>query len=504
MTFQRSSGVLLHITSLPSRFGIGDLGPEAKKFVDFLALSGQRWWQILPLNPTSPMHGNSPYSSSSAFAGNPLLVSPEELLYAGLLEDHDLVTLPAMPVGRADYEQAGALRENLLRTAFARLPSTPAQFNAYQEFRVRQAHWLEDYALFAALKDSFQGRPWNQWPESIRLRNPDALAEYGFTLRQEVDLISFGQFVFFTQWQALQDHCQKRGVSLIGDIPIYVNEDSVEVWSHPEIFKLDNHLRPRVLAGVPPDYFSATGQLWGNPVYDWERMREDGFAWWVKRIRHNTELFDLLRLDHFRGFVGCWEVPAGETTAVNGRWADVPVREFMQTLVNHFSPLPLVAEDLGTITDDVRAVMRDFNLPGMKILLFAFGDDLPTNPYAPHNHVHHSVAYTGTHDNNTVRGWFEEEADPQTRKRLDAYLDTKCTSENVAAKMVRLTMQSVADVAIFPLQDLLGLDAGSRMNIPGMANGHWSWRFPQGILSSSLARDLLTLTVLYGRTSQHP
>jgi 4-alpha-glucanotransferase len=497
--FKRSSGVLLHVTSLPARFGIGDLGPEARKFVDFLARAGQRYWQILPLNPTSAMYGNSPYSTCSAFAGNPLLISPEEMFYVGLLDDQDLDTLPAMPLGRADYDQSWTLRENLLHKAYAKLAAKPRLRAEFQAFCAAQAHWLEDYALFLALKDHFGGRPWHDWPDPLRHRTEVGLAQFRTLLGRAMDLVRFGQYVFFSQWEALRIYCQDRGVALIGDIPIYVNEDSVDVWSHPENFKLDKHLRPTVLAGVPPDYFSKTGQLWGNPVYAWERLRQNGFAWWVQRIRHNLRLFDLVRLDHFRGFVACWEVPAGHKTAVNGQWTSVPARAFFQTLTETFSPLPLIAEDLGTIDDDVRTIMRDFSLPGMKILLFAFGPDLPTNPYAPHNYVRHCLVYTGTHDNNTVRGWYEEEADYQTRARLDAYLDTGCTPDNVARKLVRSAMQSVADLAIFPMQDLLGLDARSRMNIPGVANGHWTWRLPQGALTASFAQELLTLTALYGR-----
>lgn len=503
MPFSRSSGVLLHVISLPSRFHIGDMGPEARRFADFLAQAGQSWWQILPLNPTSPAHGNSPYSSCSAFAGNTLLISPEEMLYAGLLEDQDLDCLPSSPVARADYEQAGRLRESLLLKAYARHHSSPRIRESFLGFCASQAHWLHDYALFMVLKHSFHGRPWHQWPEPLRRRDPQVLAEYSVTLRSEMDLIRFGQFVFFTQWAALRGYCRDRGIRLIGDIPIYVNEDSADVWSRPRVFKLDEDLRPRVLAGVPPDYFSSTGQLWGNPVYDWEQLRAEGFSWWLNRIRHNTELFDLVRLDHFRGFVGCWEVPAGETTAVNGSWVDVPGREFLSALAGIQLPLPLIAEDLGTITDDVREVMREFNLPGMKILLFAFGPDLPTNPYAPHNHERRCVVYTGTHDNNTVRGWFEQEADAETRARLAAYLGAECTADGIAPAMVRLTMQSVADLAIFPLQDLLGMGADARMNIPGKANGHWTWRLQPGILTPPLAERLLTLTALYGRRSQH-
>lgn len=496
----RSSGVLLHITSLPSRFGIGDLGPEARRFADFLAASGQRHWQILPLNPTSPTLGNSPYSSCSAFAGNPVLISPENMLSGGLLEDLDLDTLPAMPLGPTDYERAWALRHDLLGKAFQRMDSSPRLQEAFLAFCARHAHWLEDYALFIALKNHFQGNPWIHWPDPLRRRDPQAMAEFRGRFGRDLDLACFGQFVFYSQWQALREYCRERGIGLIGDIPIYVHEDSVDVWSNPGLFKLDKNLRPRMQAGVPPDYFSATGQLWGNPVYDWDRMREDGFAWWIRRIRHNTELFDLVRLDHFRGFVSFWEVPAGEKTAVRGQWAEVPTRPFMSALCRAFSPLPLIAEDLGTITDDVREVMREFSLPGMKILLFAFGPDLPTNPYTPHNHVRNCVVYTGTHDNNTVRGWFEEEADAKTRSRLEAYLGEPCDSRNVSRRLVRLAMQSVASLSILPFQDLLGLDGRSRMNIPGVADGHWTWRTAPGEISKPLAEKLLALTVLSGRT----
>ena len=504
MIRHRSSGILLHVTSLPSRYGVGDLGPEARKFVDFLSASGQHYWQMLPLNPTSPVHGNSPYSSDSAFAGNPLLISPERMVLDGLLHKDDVRDIAEIPVERVTYAKAHEIRDALLAKAFAAANARPEIQQAMTAFRVEQGAWLEDFALFRALKAHFHGRPWTAWPEEARYRDASALGAYRKTLRNEIDLFCFQQFVFFRQWRALRAYCRDRSVELIGDVPIYVNEDSVDVWANPELFKLDDQLRPKFRAGVPPDYFSETGQLWGNPVYDWERMEQEGFAWWVQRIRHNVELFDLVRLDHFRGFVACWEVPAGHENAMLGQWSEVPAEAFFRTLAKAFDPLPLIAEDLGTIDDAVRDVMRDFKLPGMKILLFAFGPDLPTNPYAPHNHVQNCYVYTGTHDNNTVRGWLEEEADAETLARLDAYLGVGCTPETVPAAFVRMGMQSVADVAVFPLQDILGLGASSKMNVPGVANGNWSWRMPSDVLvlgglGDEVRKRLLEMTILYGR-----
>ena len=508
---KRSSGILLHVTSLASRFGVGDLGPEARKFVDFLQDCGQQYWQMLPLNPTSPVHGNSPYSSDSAFAGNPLLISPEDMVQDGLLSDEDLREIVDIPVGRVRYAEAVRLRDALLDKAFVQVANNAAMQGAITAFRTEHREWLEDFALFRAVKAHFQGQPWTAWPEDLRRRKVSALQGFRDELREVIDRICFQQFVFFRQWRALHAYCHENGVKLIGDVPIYVNEDSVDVWANPELFKLDDQLRPRVLAGVPPDYFSETGQLWGNPVYDWEVMQREGFAWWIRRIRHNIELFDLVRLDHFRGFVACWEVPAGHETAMHGKWVDVPARPFLRALSRALDPLPLIAEDLGTIDDEVRDVMREFGLPGMKILLFAFGSDLPTNPYAPHNHVPECVVYSGTHDNNTVRGWFEEEADAQTLARLDAYLGMRCTPETVAVALVRMGMQSVADVAVFPLQDILGLGADSKMNVPGVANGNWSWRVPPQALAapniagssgdqgSGVRKRLLDMTTIYGR-----
>lgn len=513
MQRKRSSGILLHVTSLASRFGVGDLGPEARKFVDYLQDCGQQYWQMLPLNPTSPVHGNSPYSSDSAFAGNPLLISPEDMVQDGLLHQNDLRGLSDIPVGRVRYDEAMELRTFLLDKAFAQVGRNAAMRGALTAFRAEHKEWLEDFALFRALKTHFKGQPWTAWPEKLRRRNVPALQGFRDELQKEIERICFQQFVFFRQWRALRAYCHENGVELIGDVPIYVNEDSVDVWANPELFKLDDQLRPRVLAGVPPDYFSETGQLWGNPVYDWERMQQEDFAWWIQRIRHNIELFDLVRLDHFRGFVACWEVPAGHETAMHGQWVDVPARPFFQALSKTFDPLPLIAEDLGTIDDAVRDVMHEFGLPGMKILLFAFGSDLPTNPYAPHNHVPECFVYTGTHDNNTVRGWFEEEADRETLARLDAYIGTRCTPENVAGALVRMGMQSVADVAVFPFQDILGLGADSKMNVPGVANGNWSWRMPpEALVGANIAgsrrdqgrevrKQFLEMTTIYGRGS---
>jgi len=500
----RSSGILLHITSLPSPYGIGDLGPAARTFVDFLAAAGQQCWQMLPLNPTSPIHGNSPYSSDSAHAGNPALISPEQMLEDGLLLPQDLREVEPMPVQRVQYEQAGRIRETLLRTALNRLDQLPLIRQAFHAFCRREAAWLEDYALFRALKEHYGLKPWTEWPMPVRRRQATALEELRTLLRPQMEEIRFRQFVFFSQWEHLREHCRRRRIKLIGDIPIYVNEDSVDVWANPEIFKLDEELRPLVRAGVPPDYFSTTGQLWGNPVYDWRHLQKTDFSWWIERIRHNTRLFDLVRLDHFRGFVACWEVPAGHDTAMHGQWADVPARAFFTTLRENLGTLPLIAEDLGTITDDVLEVMHEFGLPGMKILLFAFGPDLPTNPYAPHNHIRPCFVYTGTHDNNTVRGWFEDEADTETLDRLNDYLDMQCTPTNVATKLVRLAMQSVADAVIVPMQDHLALDARSKMNVPGVSDGNWSWRMQPDDLHPDLVDHLKHITNLYGRGPTAP
>jgi 4-alpha-glucanotransferase len=399
---RRASGILLHVTSLPSRFGIGDMGPAAYRFADFLAEARQHVWQILPLNPTDPIHRNSPYHSLSAFAGSPLLLSFEVLADWGLLDRGDLEPVPDFPADRVAYEAVIAYKNKLLAKALERAAKN-SRGEDFERFCGETASWLEDFALFKALKSRFEERAWAEWPEEMRERKPEALAAAGRELQDRVVKEKLLQFLFLRQWMALKQYCNHRGIQIIGDIPIYVHYDSADVWRSPELFKLGADRKPTVVAGVPPDYFSSTGQLWGNPIYRWDILKERGYYWWMQRMEHSLKLFDCLRLDHFRGFVGFWEVPASEKTAVNGRWVQGPGVDFFERLKERFPSLPFIAEDLGTITDDVRDVIRRFNFPGMKLLLFAFGGDLLSNPYAPHNHAHNAVVYTGTHDNNTCR-----------------------------------------------------------------------------------------------------
>ncbi|HVP57656.1 MAG TPA: 4-alpha-glucanotransferase [bacterium] len=498
---KRGSGILLHVTSLPSLYGIGDLGPAAYEFADFLVETKQRYWQILPLGPTDPVTGNSPYSSTSAFAGNSLLISPDLMMQDGLLTKDDLRPLP--PSRRVAYPEVMAHRERLLRAGFRRFKQDSHRSD-FERFRADEAAWLEDYATFAAIKVHLGRRAWGDWPHDVRQRRKAALQDLKRTLAEEIELAEFTQFVFFKQWRAFKQYCNDKGINLIGDIPIYVSDDSADAWSHSEIFKMDEDCRPTVVAGVPPDYFSKTGQLWGNPIYRWDVLKAGGYKWWIARIRHALALYDVVRIDHFRGFLAYWEVPAGEKTAVNGCWADAPAEDFFEILSGVFPHLPIVAEDLGVITPDVKALMKRFGLPGMRVLLFAFGDGSPRNPYLPHNYVEDCVAYTGTHDNNTARGWFEGEARPQEKRNLARYLGCEVTPENVASELVRLAMMSVAATTIFPVQDILGLGEDARMNLPSTPEGNWGWRLLPGEVNAEVGARLAEITETYGRTPAEP
>ena len=495
---RRGSGMLLHITSLPSAFGVGDVGPGAYKFADFLSETKQSIWQILPLNPTDPAHGSSPYHSTSAFACNPLLISPELLVGDGLLDRKDLGPLPDFPEDRADYRSAMAYKEEPFQRAFERFKRKKEAFE-FEQFCLHNANWLDDFALFAALKSYFGGKAWSEWPQDIRDRQPEALKWARRDLSEAVKKVIFLQYVFFEQWISLKGYCNERGIQIMGDIPIYVVYDSADLWTHPELFKLDSEKRPYAVAGVPPDYFSETGQLWGNPVYNWEVLKERGYDWWVQRIRHNLEMYDLIRIDHFRGFTAYWEIPVTEVSAVNGRWVDAPAWDFFNRITGEFPELPIIAEDLGLITPDVHELMGHFKFPGMKVLLFAFGDDLPNNPYAPHNIDRNCVVYTGTHDNNTARGWFEQEATSEVKERLFRYLGRVVPPDMIPRELVRLAMMSVADTAIFPLQDLLGLGEADRMNRPGTPSGNWEWRLDPSLLTAERKKELQEITEIYGR-----
>jgi len=493
MDNRRRSGILCHPTSLPGEFGLGDLGPAAERFVEFLARAGQSVWQVLPLGPTG--YGHSPYSSFSAFAGNPLLISPERLVAAGDLRIEETGRFRTLQP-EADFAHAAACRTELLRLAAERFFSRESERRQqFDGFCREQGAWLDDYALFQVLRERFQLRPWNAWPQELVRREPGALQRCREELHQELRLQHYIQFVFFEQWSALKAFANRQGVELFGDLPIFVAYDSAEVWGNQHLFRLDENGQPLVVAGVPPDYFSATGQRWGNPLYDWPAMVQDGFAWWCARLRWNLQLFDLVRIDHFRGFEACWEIPAGEPTAVHGRWVATPGRELFRRLADELGPLPVVAEDLGIITPEVEALRDDCGFPGMKILQFAF-DSGPGNPYLPHNHTGNCVVYPGTHDNTTTLGWWQG-LDAGGKDRVRAYLGHAC--RQMPWDLLRVALASVAETCILPLQDILALPAGARMNRPGIAAGNWSWRYAANALDDNLAERLRNETARYGR-----
>lgn len=495
----RRSGILLHVTSLPSPFGIGDLGPGAAWFADFLASSGQSLWQILPLTPTTGICGNSPYSSPSAFAGNPLLISPECMVHEGLLTPSDLDSHCVNDDERTDYDAVAEYKLQLLRKAYDRFRQGTSLQSEFESFCSVNRRWLDDYALFTALKEELGGASWIDWPTEVRDREEDSVDHWRKHLAERIHREKFMQFIFFRQWRALKSYCNERNIQIVGDAPIYVSLDSSDVWAHPGLFKLDGARRPTHVAGVPPDYFSATGQLWGNPIYNWDVHRDLRYEWWILRLGHYMSLFDIIRLDHFRGFVGYWQVEWGETTAVNGEWVEAPASEFFAVLLRRFPFLPLIAEDLGVITPDVREVMRQFGFPGMKVLQFGFGGDVASNPYAPHNLVRESVTYTGTHDNNTARGWFRQEAAPPERENFLRYIGHPVDECSVASEFVRMALMSVSNLAILPMQDLLGLSEDARMNTPSVAHGNWEWRLKKHQITPQLAKWLLDLVHLYGR-----
>ena len=496
---KRGSGILLHITSLPSAYGIGDLGPEACRFADFLAGAGQRFWQVLPLNPTDPIHGNSPYSSISAFAGNTLLISPDRLFEEGFLSREDLESKPSAPQGCCDFSGTVRYKERLLERAYQNFRGHGLQRDPFEQFCADNSSWLEDFSLFVVLKKHIGGMIWNQWQGELRDREATSLRSMRREWGDRIENVKFRQYLFFKQWQSLKAYCQEKGISLFGDLAIYPSLDSADVWANPGLFKLDSEKRPTFVSGVPPDYFSETGQLWNGPVYQWEAVKENGYTWWMNRIAHSVTLFDILRIDHFRGLVAYWEIPAGEKTAINGRWVEGPAEGFLGSVQKRFPHLSLVAEDLGMITRDVREIIDRFGLPGMKILMFAFKEDKRDHPYLPHTYGENCVVYTGTHDNNTVRGWFEREASPDERRRLFGYLGREVPVDEVHWAMIRLAMMSRARWAILPMQDVLGLGEEARMNKPSVPTGNWEWRLLPGQLSDHISETLRDITVESGR-----
>jgi 4-alpha-glucanotransferase len=467
--------------------------------VDFLAQGKQRYWQVLPLNPTDPISGNCPYSSPSAFAGNILLISPDLLEESGFLPKETLKDHPSFPEARCDYASVISYKDQLFQRAYERFKATGNEKERYDEFCKKNKDWLEHFALFVVIKKKCNGKAWGEWEENLRNRNPKEVDRVKKELYDEFEREKFLQYLFFKQWFSLKKYCNDKGIRLIGDIPIYVNYDSVDVWTHPDLFKLDKQKKPTFVAGVPPDYFSKTGQLWGNPTYRWDILKKTGYRWWFQRIGHNLLLFDTLRLDHFRGFVGFWEVPSTEGTAIHAKWVKAPAVDFFTALLKKFPADSIIAEDLGVITPDVKEVVNRFGFPGMRILQFAFGEDLPTHPYLPHNYLPNTIVYTGTHDNNTIRGWFENEATPEDRNRLFRYFGREILPEECHRELHRLAMMSVANTVIVPVQDLLGLGEEAKMNRPSVAHGNWEWRLLPGQMDASIAERLREMTTIYGR-----
>lgn len=497
---RRSSGLLLHVTSLPSRFGVGDLGPGAYAFLDYMTRAGQTLWQVLPLCPVG--YGNSPYASPSTFAADEFLISPERLIEDGLLREDDVADAPTFPADRVSFEAARIYKSALLDLAFVRHRETGDSPLAaeYAAFCETHRDWLDEYALFAALKTAHEGAQWIEWDPALAHREPDALAAWASEHAARLDRVRFGQFLFWRQWTALRQHANRLGIQIFGDLPIYVAYDSADVWANRGLFRLDENGRPTHVAGVPPDYFSETGQRWGNPLYRWDSMAASGFAWWRRRMAHTLAMVDLVRLDHFRGFEAFWSVPASEPTAIHGTWEQGPGDALFCAFEDERGgPLPIVAEDLGLITPGVRELMGRFGFPGMAILQFAFGGRHDSE-FLPHTFRRGLVAYTGTHDNNTIRGWWDGESTPAEREHAREYLNLGDSPDALHRAGVRALMASVADVVVTPMQDVLGLGAAARMNTPGtVGEENWAWRVRPEQLADASAEWLRQLTTLYGR-----
>lgn len=498
----------MHISSLPSRFGIGDLGQAAFAFADFLVAAGQKLWQVLPVGPTG--YGDSPYQCFSAFAGNPLFIDLEALQGQGLIEPRSLERAPPFAPDAVEYERVIDFKLAVLREAaqaFLREDSSPLRAK-FVQFCQNNAAWLDDYALFMACKDPHKSVAWTKWDEGIRKRDHNAVKIWSEDLALEIETFKYFQFEFYRQWERLASYCHDRGLKIIGDIPIYVAHDSADVWANPELFHLDDRGMPTVVAGVPPDYFSSTGQLWGNPIYRWEELEASDYAWWVDRFRASLKLFDIVRLDHFRGFEAYWEVPGNAATAAGGKWTKGPGAKLFQALENQLGELPIIAENLGVITDEVENIRKRFGYPGMSLLQFAFGTDPQGPSFRPHNYDRELVAYTGGHDNDTTVGWWSEampEDSTRTNSEVEeeraftkAYLNLR-EDEPINWAFIRAVLSSVADTAIVPMQDILGLGKEARMNLPGTISGNWKWRYRSDALTSEMIGRLKNLSGLYDR-----
>jgi 4-alpha-glucanotransferase len=501
MRFPRRSGILLHPTSLPGQFGIGDLGHAAYRFVDFLAASGQSYWQVLPLSPTG--YADSPYQTLSAFAGNPMLISPQKLVEVGHLSELDLDDVPPFPDDRVDFGPVIHYKTRLLDRAFAnfRAQHVAGQRAAFARFCDLQAPWLDDFALFMALKEAHDLRPWHEWGPKLVTRQPEALTRWRESLADGIEKQKYRQWQFFEQWLAVKRYANERSIHIIGDIPIFVSMDSADVWANPHLFQFDERLQPTVVSGVPPDYFSETGQLWGHPLYRWELMAQNRYAWWISRFRMAFIQADVMRIDHFRGFFDYWEVPAGAETAIDGRWLYGPGADLFRAVTIALGEMAIIAEDLGDFDAESRAgvdaLQAEFGYPGMKVLQFAFSAG-PDDPFLPHNFTRDCMVYTGTHDNDTVVGWYQATSTPAERDYARKYLSRD--GSDIAWDMIRLAWASAAHTAITTVQDLLSLGHDARMNLPGtVGQPNWCWRLTPGALTDEIAARLLELTAIYGR-----
>jgi len=509
MRFPRSSGLLLHPTSLPGPYGIGEIGPSAFEFIEFASNAGQKLWQVLPLTPTG--YGDSPYQSFSAFAGNPLLISLDLLVDQGLLNRDLLQAVPTFPEDHVDFGSVIKFKYPILRIAAQTFFSANSSLRAeFDGFVSEQAWWLDDFALFMAAKEAHHFVSWTSWDGDLALRRPEAMARWKERLAEPISAHKFWQYIFSKQWSAVRERCHQRGIRIMGDIPIYVAHDSADVWANPELFYLDADGNPSKVAGVPPDYFSATGQLWGNPIYRWDILKSQDYDWWVRRFRETFKIVDLVRLDHFRGFEAFFEIPAGETTAVNGTWAKGPGADLFRFVTAKLGQLPVIAENLGVITPEVEAIRDEFDYPGMAILQFAFSTDPQAPSFRPHNYVHNQVAYTGGHDNDTMCGWWNAGAADSTRSESDVTREKEDCAQYFGVTrdqldhevnwiFIREVMRSVADTVLVPMQDVLGLGTEARMNLPGSFGRWWKWRMKPGSLKPQDAERLLSFVKMYER-----
>ncbi len=498
MLKDRAAGILLPVFSLPSKFGIGDFGPQAYNFIDQLLESQQFYWQILPLNPSVPDSNNSPYSSLSAFAGNTVYISPELLVNDRLLEESEINNTPEFSIKTVDYKKAVEFKSGLLTKAYEKFKNGQDLIKEYEKFCWENHNWLEEYVTFFAFYKKFN-QSWSKWPEEIRDHDSDAVNDLKNQLKDSIEYYKFEQFIFYRQYYKLKQYASEKGIKIFGDLTYYVDYNSVDVWANQDIFKLDEDRKPEKIAGVPPDYFSETGQLWGNPVYDWDELKKTDYKWWLKRLQHNLNMYDLLRIDHFRGLVDFWEVQAGSKTAEKGQWIEVPYRDFFRKLFREWPFARLVAEDLGKISASVREAIYEYEFPSMKVLLFAFEGDVKANPHCLYNHNKNSVVYTGTHDTNTAKGWFRQELTGESKKRLLSLLGDEVNEDKISWSLIRLAYASPSSIAIIPLPDILEYDETGRINNPKKSEEQWNWRYEAGEFTDSIKEKLKELTENFGR-----